>query len=99
MPYFCIHCSDHPGNAALRAQHYPAHRAYLGESAGQGIAISASGPLVDDAGLEAIGSLFVVEAQDIGKVRAFNAADPFAKAGLWDSVRITRFDLRRGSVG
>jgi uncharacterized protein YciI len=45
------------------------------------------------------GSLFLVEADSLATVTTFNAADPFAKAGLWASVSINRFNLRRGQVG
>ena len=99
MPYFVIHALDRPGALSLRLEHYPAHRAYLGGSDAMGVTIAASGPLLSEDDETMIGSCFVIEAEDIAKVRAFNAADPFAKAGLWEAVRIHRFDVRRGSVG
>jgi len=99
MPLFCIHAIDHPDKGHLRAAHYPAHRAFLAEAAAHGVAIAASGPLVSADATATIGSLFLLEAPDMQTARAFNAADPFAAAGLWQAVRIDRFDLKRGSVG
>jgi uncharacterized protein len=99
MPYFVIHAIDRAASADLRQQHYPAHRAFLGESASRGVVIAASGPLLSDDGAATIGSCFILEADDIDQAKAFNAADPFAQAGLWADVRIHRFDIRRGSVG
>lgn len=99
MPLFIIHALDRAGGGELRQAHYPAHRAFLGGSAAMGVAVAASGPLLGDDGAEAIGSCFIVEAAGLAEAKAFNAADPFAQAGLWNEVRIHRFDLKRGSVG
>jgi uncharacterized protein len=99
MPLYCIHAIDRPDGAAIRAAHYPAHRAYLADAAGAGVSVRASGPLVTEDGAAAIGSLLIVEAASIDAARRFNAGDPFALAGLWTSVGIARFDLKRGSVG
>jgi uncharacterized protein len=97
MALYCIHAEDHPHSADLRLTHYDAHRAYLETATVHGIVIHASGPLVDEDGIHMIGSLFIMEAADEGRVATFNAADPFAKAGLWASVRIHRFHMRRGA--
>jgi uncharacterized protein YciI len=98
MPLFVIHALDRPGHLQTRLDAYPAHRAYLGENDGKAVRIIASGPLVSDDGETMIGSHFIVEAADIGVVKAFNAGDPFAGAGLWDAVSIRRFDLKRGAM-
>jgi uncharacterized protein len=99
MPLYVIHALDKPGALQTRLDNYPAHRAYLGDADALGIRIMASGPLVTEDGSEMIGSLFLVEAEREMIVRAFSAGDPFAKAGLWASVDIRRFDLKRGAVG
>jgi uncharacterized protein len=99
MALYCIHAFDKPGAAALRANTYAAHRAYLASATGLGIVIHASGPLVAEDGENAVGSLFVIEAADATAAASFNAGDPFAKAGLWSRVDVTRFSLRRGTVG
>jgi uncharacterized protein len=99
MPLYCIHAIDRPDSAAIRTAQYPAHRAYLANAAGHGVAIRASGPLVTEDGAAAVGSLIIVEAATLDAARRFNAADPFALAGLWAAVSIERFDLKRGSFG
>ncbi len=99
MPLFVIHALDAPGRLQTRLDTYADHRAFLGEAAAHGVVIAASGPLVSDDGATPIGSLFLIEAGSIEAVRRFNALDPFAKAGLWASVQVQRFDLRRGAVG
>jgi uncharacterized protein YciI len=43
-----------------------------------------------------IGSLFLVEAEDRATVEAFNRADPFNAAGIWERVTITGFVRRQG---
>ncbi|KAF0119499.1 MAG: hypothetical protein FD152_4483 [Xanthobacteraceae bacterium] len=55
-----------------------------------------SGPLMSDDGEAMIGSLFLVEAPDRAHVEAFNHADPFHTAGIWQAVTITRFLRRQG---
>jgi uncharacterized protein len=99
MPYFAIHALDHDGKLPARLEHYSAHREFLAGAAAHGVSIAASGPLVSEDGTAMIGSLFIIDAPDLAAARAFNAADPFAKAEIWASVRIHRFDLRRGAVG
>ncbi len=99
MPLFVIHALDAPGKLQTRLDTYDAHRAFLGEAAAHGVTIAASGPLVSDDGATPIGSLFLIEAGSTEEVKRFNAQDPFARVGLWASVNVQRFDLRRGSVG
>jgi hypothetical protein len=99
MPLYVIHAIDKPEHLQMRLDNYPRHRAYLAAAESLGVRIAASGPMVTEDGSTMIGSLFVVEAESVEAVRAFNAGDPFGKAGLWRKVDIQRFDLKRGSVG
>lgn len=88
---FAIHCIDHPGKTSDRLTHYEAHKAHL--AAGP-VSIVVSGPLVASDGETMIGSLFIVEADRIEDVEAFNAQDPFNKAGIWAAIQIHPFLLR-----
>jgi uncharacterized protein YciI len=91
---FLILCTDGPGRAAIRAGNYEEHRAYLRESPAN---IKLAGPQVSDDGTQRIGSVFVVDVPDRAAAEAFAAGDPFARAGLFDRVLITRFlDVTRG---
>jgi uncharacterized protein YciI len=53
-----------------------------------------SGPLLDDDGETMIGSFFLVEADSKEDVIRFNAADPFARIGSWQSISIHTFNKR-----
>jgi hypothetical protein len=57
--------------------------------------VKVAGPMLDDAEAMA-GSLFILEADGRGEVEAFNAADPYQKAGLFGQVEIRGF---RASIG
>jgi uncharacterized protein len=93
---FTIHALDKPGMLATRLATYDAHRAYLNSMDGGSVTSVMSGPLVEDDGVTAKGSFFLVEAPDRAAVEAFNRADPFHSAGVWESVRIVAFLRKRG---
>jgi hypothetical protein len=86
-----VHCLDHKDALPVRLSNYEAHKAYL--AAGR-IRTVISGPLLASDGETMIGSLFVFEADTLAEVVAFNAADPFARAGVWADVKIHPFNLR-----
>jgi uncharacterized protein YciI len=95
MPLFVLHAIDRSGALPLRLEHYAAHRSFVeNESARPNFSLVVSGPLQSDDGETMIGSLFIVEADDLATVEAFAAADPFTTAGVWGEVRISRF-MRR----
>lgn len=91
---YVIHAVDAPGALPRRLAAYDAHKAFLSNTAPHGVTIVMSGPLVAEDGQTMIGSLLVVEAADKATVEAFNRADPFHAAGIWERVTITAF-LRR----
>jgi uncharacterized protein YciI len=91
---YVIHAVDAPGALPRRLAAYDAHKAFLSHTAPHGVSIVMSGPLVAEDGQTMIGSLLVVEAADKATVEAFNRADPFHAAGIWERVTITAF-LRR----
>jgi uncharacterized protein YciI len=93
---FVIHALDKPGALPTRLAHYDAHKAFLGDTSAYGVKIVMSGPLVADDGEAMIGSMFIVEADGREPVEAFNRADPFHVAGIWERVTITAFLRRRG---
>ena len=86
--HYVIHCLDHPGAVQKRLDHYKAHKAYLGAAVMKTVM---SGPLMADDEVTMIGSCFVVEADALAEVQAFNANDPFNKAGLWQTISIRPF--------
>ena len=89
--HYVIHCLDHDGAVEKRLANYDVHKAYLGSAP---VKTVISGPLMADDEETMIGSCFVIEADTLAEVEAFNAADPFAKVGLWKTVSIRPFSKR-----
>lgn len=85
---FAIRCTDKPGHAQVRADTRADHLAYL---KARGDRLKLAGPLTSDDGGQVLGSLLVVEAEDRAEAEAFAAADPYAKAGLFERVEIDGF--------
>ncbi|KQQ86205.1 YciI family protein [Aureimonas sp. Leaf324] len=86
--HFIVHCLDRPNAVQDRLAHYDAHKAYLASASVRSVI---SGPLVADDNETMIGSLFLLEADTKDEVLAFNAADPFNRAGIWEKVEIHPF--------
>jgi uncharacterized protein YciI len=89
---FVIHCEDGPQAAVRRQLHYAAHKAHL-RSQDQGVRIVVAGPLSAGDPPEHVGSLLIVEAPSIERVRQFNRNDPFVARDVWSSVRISAFSM------
>ena len=81
---FALICTDKPGSLAVRQAARPPHLDYL---RGQETALHFAGPMLDPEG-NPCGSLLVIEAADRAAAEAFAAADPYAKAGLFESTVI-----------
>lgn len=88
MSYFAMYCIDGEKGAELRPQVRDNHLAYL-RSTGM---VRLAGPMLGEDG-KPVGSLLVVEAEDINAVRAFAAADPYAIAGVFASVEIRPYNV------
>ena len=89
--HYVIHCLDHDGAVEKRLANYEDHKAYLGSAP---VKTVISGPLLADDEETMIGSCFVIEADTLAEVEAFNANDPFRKVGLWKSISIRPFSRR-----
>ena len=85
MPYFAIHCLDKPMSAALRADTRARHLDYLAGFASQ---VFVAGPLLDLEG-EPMGTLLIIDLPNRRAAYAFAADDPYAIAGLFQSVAVT----------
>lgn len=93
---FAIHALDRAGALPTRLANYDVHKTFLSDTSPFGVKIVMSGPLVSDDGATMIGSLFLIEAASRNEAEAFNRADPFAAAGIWEKVTITGFLRRQG---
>jgi uncharacterized protein YciI len=87
MPY-AIQTQDKPGSAELRAAHRPAHLEYLTANARM---LLAAGALIDDGGTGGHGGILLIDTEDRAEAERFIADDPFTKAGLFDSITVTRW--------
>jgi uncharacterized protein YciI len=82
---YVIYCLDKPDSVELRLANREAHVAHLRR---QGAQLVAAGPLLSDDGQTMIGSLIIVDFADKATLEAFVRDDPYAKAGLFQSVSV-----------
>ncbi len=82
---YVIFCTDKPDHAQLRAANRPDHLDYL---AGHEDRIVTAGPTLTDDEDGVNGSLLVVDFPDRQAAEDFALNDPYAKAGLFESVII-----------
>jgi uncharacterized protein YciI len=76
-------CRDRPGHLPVRVANRAAHLAHI-EASGT---VEMAGPLLDEEG-QMCGSLIILEVVDLQAAKDWAAADPYALAGLFDSVTI-----------
>ena len=91
---YILHCLDKPGSLEVRKATRDRHLDYL-KSAPVGVLLG--GPLLGTDGAP-IGSLLVIDAADEAEAKRFAEADPYAKAGLFQSVEIQAFNPVVGSL-
>jgi hypothetical protein len=89
--HFAVWASDRPDRLEQRMRVRETHRARLLEGA-TGLRVVLGGPIDGDDG-EMGGSLLVIEADDIERVRQFIAGDPYVLADVYDmdSLQIRRW--------
>ena len=83
--FYVFTCTDKAGSGDIRAANRSAHLAYL-ESFGD--KVFAAGPTLNDDGSAMTGSVLIVEFDDGEAAKRFTTDDPYAKAGLFESVTI-----------
>lgn len=83
--YFATWCIDRPGASEVRQANRPPHQEWLRKYKG---IVKMGGPLLAPDGATSIGSLIVIEAQDEAAARAIYAEEPYAKAGVFQTIAI-----------
>ena len=73
---------DKPGALQTRLDNRSAHLAYLEETG----VVAQAGPLLD--GEAMIGSLIILNVEDLAAAKEWAENDPYALAGLFDSVEL-----------
>lgn len=78
-----LFCKDKPGALPIRQENRPAHLDHIRDSG----VVEMAGPLLTEAG-EMCGSLVVLQVETLAQAQDWAANDPYARAGLFESVQI-----------
>ncbi|WP_238009322.1 YciI family protein [Dactylosporangium sp. AC04546] len=81
-------CFDRPGDGARRRAARAEHLRYM--MAHQD-ALVFGGPIADEPGGPSVGSVFVLDLPDLGAADRFLAAEPYHRAGVFESVLVRPF--------
>lgn len=76
-------CRDGPQGPQARAAATPAHLAYIDTVIAE---INVAGPLYDEAGINMVGSLYILRTQSLARAREIIESDPYFGAGAFASV-------------
>lgn len=79
-------CHDKPDALPIRLENRAAHLAHI-ESSG---VVEMAGPFLDPTG-QMTGSMIVLNVPTLQDAQGWAAADPYAKAGLFDQVMISEW--------
>jgi len=82
---FALICTDKPGALDLRLATRDAHLEFLAANKDM---IRLGGPFINEDASGMNGSLIIIEGNSVEEVRAVAEQDPYAKAGLFESVDI-----------
>ena len=82
--FIALIAKDKTGALQVRKDNRAAHLDYV---ASTGV-VHMAGPLLDDAG-EMCGSLLILDVADMAAAQDWADNDPYAKAGLFDSVELS----------
>ena len=94
MPLFVISWLDKPNSLERRMGAREAHLNYIKDQGGK---VKLGGPYLDAQG-QMMGSLMVVEADDLAAAQAFHANDPYKLAGLFESSSVTPWRATIGAL-
>ena len=81
---FALLAKDKHGALQTRLDNRDAHLAYVAETG----VVEIAGPLLDAEG-QMCGSLIILDVADLAAAKAWAAADPYAKAGLFGDVTLS----------
>lgn len=83
---FALLCHDKDDGLELRKQTRPEHLEFLARQD-----VRFAGPMLSDDQSKPIGSIVVIECDDLEQAQAIAAADPYNQAGLFGSVNVHPF--------
>ena len=96
MPLYLINARDKPGSQELRANSRPDHLDYL-RAAGERVRMA--GPVFREDGKTVAGSAILIACDSLEAAELWAAQDPYAHAGLFQSVEILPFKWVLGEGG
>ena len=79
-------CKDKPDSLHIRQENRPAHLDHIRASG----VVEMAGPFLSETG-DMCGSLVILEVETLAQAQDWAANDPYAKAGLFESVQITEW--------
>jgi uncharacterized protein len=82
---YAVICRDKPGHLETRVTNRAAHLAYIDAT---GI-VKMAGPFLENG--QMCGSLVILEADGLDAANSWVAADPYGKAGLFETVSVTEW--------
>mgnify|MGYP001765676301 CR=1 FL=1 len=82
-------CRHRPDQEARRAEMREAHRAHVASGHGGRVRVLIGSALTGDDAVAAHGNFGILEAPDRAAALAFAEADPYARAGIVESIEIT----------
>ncbi len=92
--YWLMICRHRGDAAALREQHRDAHRQHVATGGGGLARVLIGSALTEDDGETPNGNFGVLEAPSREAARAFAESDPYALAGIVESIEITALASR-----
>jgi hypothetical protein len=82
---YAVICRDKPGHLQTRLDTRAAHLGYIEET---GI-VAMAGPFIENG--EMCGSLVILDTDSLATAQAWADGDPYAAAGLFESVSVTEW--------
>lgn len=82
---FVVHCKDKPGALQIRLDNRAAHLEFLNANIAH---VVAAGPVQNDDRTGMVGSVLILDFAERSALDAFLAEDPYARAGLFESVTV-----------
>ena len=95
--YVALICRDKPGHLQVRLDTRPAHVEFLKGLDADG-RIAFAGPMIGEDG-NPDGSLVVLSVDTVDAAKEIAARDPYAKAGLFDTVDISQWNWTINAPG
>ena len=87
--YWLMVCRHRPGTAAARAEHRDAHRRHVATGGGGVARVLIGSAVTADDGETPVGNFGVLEAASRHAALTFAETDPYALAGLVETIEIT----------